>query len=222
MSLEWHSHSLHNIPKRFMKGITRYATLLWELGDDDDLGLKLRITTEHQGTMSCSQCPAPTRSFPFGIDCSPICERCIAQASSTAFQSFTFEELKLPPTFYNTPILLDRVAAANATFLPSDRVCHGERYFNTHDFSMRARPQQNPACIRLVLEVIKSLVPSKAAVACSRASWHRASGSERITNSLEALSRAQSCDTPVASQVWLGTSACAAHISRTLEGAAQP
>ena len=87
-------------PKRLVNGIARFALLRWAFGEDDDLGLFLRIHTGHQGTRGCSQCSHSTRTYPSGVHSQPLCEICIATLQLTPFSIFSFEDLELHPQLH--------------------------------------------------------------------------------------------------------------------------
>ena len=84
-------------PKRLVNGIARFALLRWAFGEDDDLGLVLRVRTGHQGTRKCHSCSSSTRTYPCGIYSHPLCEICIAAAQLTPFSIYSFEDLDLHP-----------------------------------------------------------------------------------------------------------------------------
>ena len=87
-------------PKRLVNGIARFALLRWAFGEDDDLGLYLRIHTGHQGTRGCFQCSHSTRTYPSGVHSQPICEICVATLRLTPFSIFSFEDLGLHPQMH--------------------------------------------------------------------------------------------------------------------------
>lgn len=87
-------------PKRLVNGIARFALLRWALGEDDDLGLVLRVRTGHQGTRQCFRCSCSTRTYPCGLSSHPLCEICIAASQLTPFSIFSFEDLDLPTHSY--------------------------------------------------------------------------------------------------------------------------
>ena len=54
-------------PKRLVNGIARYALLRWAFGEDDDLGLYLRIHTGHQQESARNVLKPPVRIHPVFI-----------------------------------------------------------------------------------------------------------------------------------------------------------
>ena len=84
-------------PKRLVNGIARFALLRWAFGEDDDLGLVLRIRTGHQGTRKCHRCPHSTRTYPCGVHSHPVCEICVATSQLNPFSIFSFQDLDLHP-----------------------------------------------------------------------------------------------------------------------------
>ena len=85
------------VPKRYVHGVARFALLRWALGEDDDVGLKVRIATGHQGTSTCSVCHGATRAHLFGLQYRPRCEKCIARKSITCWQLHSFDSLGMRP-----------------------------------------------------------------------------------------------------------------------------
>ena len=41
-------HALANLPQRYVPGVAKFAMLRWALGEDDDLGLEVRISLHFQ------------------------------------------------------------------------------------------------------------------------------------------------------------------------------
>ena len=75
--------SLAALPKCYANGVARFALLRWALGEDDDVGLTIRI--QYGRTMPCCLCGTPSRSFPVGLQFEPFCEACIADQCITCF-----------------------------------------------------------------------------------------------------------------------------------------
>ena len=90
-------HAVASVLQRFAHGVTKFARLRWALGEDDDLGLKIRIPTGHQGTLTCCHCSAVTCTYPFGMQFFPVCECCIAKAGLSCWTLHSFESLGMLP-----------------------------------------------------------------------------------------------------------------------------
>ena len=87
--------SLATLPKCYANGVARFALLRWALGEDDDIGLAIRI--QYGRTMPCCLCGTPARSFPVGLQFDPFCEACIADQGITCFALSSMSAINMSP-----------------------------------------------------------------------------------------------------------------------------
>ena len=94
VSFSW-LQALSALPKCFAHGVVRFALLRWALGEDDDLGLAIRI--QYGRTLPCCLCGTPARSYPAGLQCEPFCEACIADQGITCFSLSSMHAVNMSP-----------------------------------------------------------------------------------------------------------------------------
>ena len=75
--------------------MARFALLRWALGEDDDIGLAIRI--QFGRTLPCCLCGTPARSFPAGLQFEPFCEACVADQGITCFSLSSMSAINMSP-----------------------------------------------------------------------------------------------------------------------------
>ena len=94
VSFPW-LQALAVLPKCFAHEVARFALLRWALGEDDDIGLTIRI--QYGRSLPCCLCGAPARSYPVGLQYEPYCEACIATQGINCFSLSSMDMVNVSP-----------------------------------------------------------------------------------------------------------------------------